>query len=55
MDEVVYGLDGLDDDLVRRINVSFGMDVICHIQETAGVVSQMFGHAVPQRCSVAWC
>ena len=53
LNEVVYGFDVLDQDLITGINVALGMDVIGHIQEPTGVVAQVFGHAIPQGCSVA--
>ena len=46
LDEVVDGFDVLDEDLITGINVAFGMDVIRHIKEPSGVMSQMFCHSI---------
>ena len=46
MEEVVDGLDVLNQDLIPGINVSFGMDVIRHIEKSTSVMSQMLCHAM---------
>ena len=49
------GSDVLYDDLICRVDVALGMDIVDDIQKAARVMAQVLGHAVSQCRSIAWC
>ena len=46
LDEVVNGLDVMNEDLVTGINVSFAVDIIGDIKQTSRVVAEVLRHGL---------